>query len=551
MQRRQRFIADQRYDLPHHDSMLAYISQEFAKYNKNFFSPANRVVKNWTIVNNGGLQVKVDQTVDSLLFNSQRANKEVSILRKTSDDPLLLNLSDNATNYVEVQISTELCAQDTVAIWDQTANGGNGEEFTQSSMTGIQEEPKLVTNTIAFTGDPDKVRLAIVTTAGGVITGITDARQMLYGVTSDWNFGSPRTDRTIGDSLDAYMALATAIKEVKGTPNWYDAPWPSASLLKEFQNLFFTDGGDIAFEGTLPANTLGWTAPIGIHIADRANSYSVPVATVSVLEGQAVYVTIPATDVAAPPLAPVVAPLSAVPINPASPGFVPGVQVLFYRINNKIYGMMDIPEITSGEVVIIGESMSNNNRNRLGLISDSAFQPYSSTINILAADNYPTAISKLDNIIGAILNDNAREEYFPVGAGGETNFVASVLTWSTSHSIPDIQVFVNGVKMKQSPDGLAANGDFIKVDDNEIEFSYLIPEGALVTIRDERTGGGGGGGGPDLNNITTNPAPVSNGAHSVGTVTKGWSGLYLKDTASAQVYRLDITAGVLNITAVP
>lgn len=396
MQRRQRFVADQRYDLPQHDSMLGFISQEFYKYNKNFFAPQNRIVKNWKVVNNGGLQIKIDQTTDSLLFNTQRTGNEAAILRKIVDAALTLGLSDNATNYVEVKLSTELCAIDTVAIWDQTANGGNGEEFTQSSMTGTEIAPTLVSNTVAFTGDADRLPLAVITTAGGIITLITDARKFLFNVDTYYNFGSPRTDKGIGNMLEAYQALATAIREVKGTPEWFDAAWPAVSTLKEFQNLFFTDGGNIEFEGTLGAGNLGWTAPIGIYIADRTNSYSIPVSTVAIPEGSAVYVTIPTNDVVAPPLAPVVVPLSAVPINPASPGFSGGIQVLFYRINNKIYGMLDIPELSSGEVVIIGESMSNNNRNRLGLTSDTAFQPYSSVTVIALGDNYPTALSKLD-----------------------------------------------------------------------------------------------------------------------------------------------------------
>lgn len=407
MQRRQRFVADQRYDLPQHESMLGYISQEFYKYNKNFFAPQNRIVKNWKVINNGGLQIKIDQTADSLLFNSQRSGFEAAILRKIADSALTFGLSDNATNYIEVKLSSELCAVDTVAIWDQTANGGNGEEFTQSSMTGVEQAPSLQSNTVAMTGDPDRLPLAIVTTAGGIITNIVDAREMLFHVDTYWNFGLVRTDKGIGNMLEAYQALATAIKEIKGTPDWFDAAWPAASTLKEFQNLFFTDGGDIEFEGTLGAGNLGWTAPIGIYIADRTNSYTVPVSTIAIPEGSAIYVTIPVDDVSAPPLAPVVAPLADVPINPASVGFVPGIQVLFYRINNKVYGMMDIPELTSGEVVIIGESMSQGNRNRLGLTSDTAFQAYGSTTIIAANDNYPTAISKLDLAVSSGLSASA------------------------------------------------------------------------------------------------------------------------------------------------
>lgn len=548
MQRKQRFIADQRYDLPQHDSMLRYIDQEFYTYNKRFFSPNNRVVKNWRIVNNGGLQVKVDQTADSLLFNTERTDHESIILRNITDDALTVTLADNAVNYVEVRMTTEFCAQDTVAIWDQTANGGNGEEFTQSSLTAVEEKPALQTNAIAFTGDPDRLPLAIVTTAGGVITNITDAREFLFHVDTYWNFGSPRTDKGISNLLEAYQALATSIKEIKGTTDWFDVSWPSVRTLKEFQNLFFTDGGDIGFEGTFGAGNLGWSAAINIRIADRTNFYTIAAATVAVPEGSAVYVTIPENDVSSPPLAPVVVPLSAVPIDPASVGYVPGIQVLFYRINNQIYGMMDIPELSSGEVVVIGQNLSTQNQNRLGLTSDTAFQAYTSTSVILTTDNYATAISKLDAALAGVLSDLAKEDHFLVGVGGQTVFTLPTIVMNVADSIPDIQVTVNGQKVRLSPTGLIANGDFKKNSTTQIEFFALIPENAEVIVRDERTGGGSGN---DLTNITVDPQPVANGSRALGTVAKGWSGLFLKDTTSAQVYRIDMVSGVLTMTAVP
>jgi hypothetical protein len=402
LQKNQRFVADQRLDLPQYESMIGYIDAEFNAYNKAFISPLNRIAKNWIIENNGGLQIKVNQTNDSLLFNSERTGFEAINYRKALEAALTLNLADNATNYVEVQLVTSTCAPDTVAIWDTTANGGLGEEFTQTVDTGEQEEPILVSNTIAFSGALDKLPLAIVTTSGGVITLITDAREMLYSLDSDWLFGSPRTDRTIGTVKDAYDALATAIKEIKGSANWYDAPFAGTMVLKEYQNLFFTDGGNIEWEGTQGANTLGWSSAIGIEIADRASTYTISAGTVTLAEGQAAYVIIP-PGAAGGPLPLTVAALSAVPIDPASAGYNAGIQVLFFRRGGKIYGMMDIPELSSGEVVVIGQDLSNANRTRLGITGENAFTAYSSTAIITSPDSYPVAISKLDLNLNEVL----------------------------------------------------------------------------------------------------------------------------------------------------
>jgi hypothetical protein len=251
-------------------------------------------------------------------------------------------------------------------------------------------------------------------------------------------------------------------------------------------------------------------------------------------------------------LTPITALLSDVPIDSASPGYNPGIQVLFFRRGSTVYGTMDIPELSSGETGVIGQDLPQDLRLRLGILSENTFQNYTSLVNILSTDNYPTAISKLDAALAAIQNNTAKEENFTVGAGGQTIFNTTNIQFAVSNTIPDIQVYVNGQKQIQAQDGNPANGDFVKNTNQQIQFSYTVPENAIVTIRQERTGGGGGGGGGvDLTNIVVNMSPSVNGGQSVGTVAKGFSALYLKDTMSAQVYRLDMVSGVLTITPVP
>lgn len=401
MQRRQRFTADQRFDLPQYESMIGYISAEFNKYNKSFISPLNKVIKNWEIVSVGGLVVKVSQATDSLLVNSQRTDSETMILRKFSDAALTISLSDDATNYVEVEMATKGCAEDTVAVWDSTANGGLGEEFTQLSNTAEEEEPTLKTNTIAFSGSSNRLPLAVVVTLGGAIVSITDARNVLFNLVNDWDFGSPRTDRTIANLKEMYDAVTTVIKEMKGTASWY-------------------------------------TFPFG----------------------------------------------------------------------------------------------------------------YTSLTNISANDDFTTAISKLDAAIYAIQTDLPVEEDYLVTGGGQTVF-SSALTWNVLNTEPDIMVFVNGQKVKQAPDGTSATGDFKKNNISTIEFFNAVPDDSFVTIRKENQGGGGGGGGGDLTNITVSPQPITNGAHSLGSIGKAWAAVFLKDTTSSQVYKLEVISGSLTVTAVP
>lgn len=408
MQKKQRFVADQRYDLPQHESMLAFIDQEFNNYNKAFFSPENKILKGWQIENNGGLSVRISQLTDSFLFNTERADKEGINFRAAADPLLTLSLADNSTNYVEIRLSSTTCAPDTVAIWDTTANAGQGEEFTQTVDTVSCESATIVSNTIAFTGDADKLPLAIVTTSGGVITNITDVRDFFFHLDSDWDFGVSRTDKTIASVKHAYDAITTSIKELKGTSDWYDVPWATLTELKEFNNMFISGGGNIGWE-TGGANTLSWSSAFQIEIADRPYQYIIDAGSVTLTDGQAMYVVIPK---AAPSgsLTPVVASIGDVPIDPKSVGHASGIQVLFFRRSGTVFGLMDIPDLSSGETANIGIDLPTTIRTRLGITNESTYEAYSSasvsTGTIGTTDSYALAISKLTERAPAIKVDH-------------------------------------------------------------------------------------------------------------------------------------------------
>jgi len=392
MQKKQRFVADQRVDLPHIERMLNFIEQEFNAYNRAF-SPFNIIFKNWKIEDNGGLSVRVNNIDDSLLFDTEKVGKEGVVFRKAGDPILSLTLANNAVNYVELQVESITEGPQIVALWDDNAKV----EYAQVVDTCYHEEPKLVSNTIGFTSDPDKLKLAIVTTSGGVITVISDQRDAAFHVSAPWDFGVPRSDFGIESVKDSFDALATSIQELKGTGDWYDAPTTNLKLLKEYQNIFYTGGGTIQWEGAHGAGNLGWSGTIQIEVAGRPTMYTIVPAAIGLADGQCIYVDIPET----PPLSPLL-PLVA---NFASLSLISAagktLQVLFLRRGAIIYGMMDIPELTSGEQAVIGQDLSTVNRTRLGITGENTFEAYSSTRIVAANDTHPAAISKLDNMIPA------------------------------------------------------------------------------------------------------------------------------------------------------
>ena len=258
MQKIQRFVADQRFDLPQYDSMMNLISAEFNAYNKAFIAPLNYVVSGWKVEDAGGLNVRVNIGSDSFLFNSERVGFEGIVYRAAGATALTVLLQPSATNYVEVQIAPSTTGNDAVAVWDATANSGAGGEYIQNVDTVTCQEPALISNTTGWSpGNTSRMRLAIVVTGPGSITTVTDARRYYFSHQTDFNFGisTARIDTGILTMKDNDEALKTTLKEMKGTANWMDFQGATTLNLIERMNYILVDGGYVAWN--LPKGSVG------------------------------------------------------------------------------------------------------------------------------------------------------------------------------------------------------------------------------------------------------------------------------------------------------
>jgi hypothetical protein len=465
-----------------------------------------------------------------------------------------LAVQSGATNYVEVRILTTNDDLQTRAFWD-TDIGITGQEFFDTINVRTRLDEDFSVNQAGFQGGSWIPLFEVVVDGSGNITSVLEADDPFWKPRS---FALPsaaaRADVYVQSLQDlrTYIDFMGAINaEMKGTGQAVESQsWSSLKLLREYQNIFFSNAGDVSWE-IAAVDTLRFTDILYISIAGRSTIYEVGAAGNNdfvLTDGQCLYVSVPEANTPVS-LTPTIAALSAVPVDPLTGGFDPKILVLFYRNGNKIYGLMDIPELQSGESVIIGSDLDKNQKARLGLTGSVGYVVYPSTINILANDDYPTAIGKLDAAIGGILSDTAQEEEFTVGVGGQTIFDLSTITMDASNGVPDVTVRVNGILQRIDTAG-GLTKDFRKNSTTEIEFSYTVPEDAVVVVRQERTGGGGGGG-TDLQNITVDMAPSTNGGQFVGQVAKAFAGVRLKDTTSAQVYEITVVSGVLTITPVP
>jgi len=91
-------------------------------------------------------------------------------------------------------------------------------------------------------------------------------------------------------------------------------------------------------------------------------------------------------------------------------------------------------------------------------------------------DTNTSGVITLLDAIERIFNGEPIEEHWTVGAGGATTFNATIIEWDQNNLKPDITVWIDGRKQKQ---GEAFN----KTSGTQIVFTSLIPEGRVVTIR--------------------------------------------------------------------
>jgi hypothetical protein len=374
------------------------------------------------------------------------------------------------------------------------------------------------------------------------------------GVTAQLAIPDGNLTRIIKTVADSTEVRALRITELASDILLARISWPGPIILNYIPNSgagvdsdLFGMYGDIDVDwGATSANTL--TMSTGLRIVDLLTSsvYTVNSGSFPMAEGDALYVTLDGSNFT---ISPQVAQISALPwANP--------IQVLGFRKNGEfnphLFSVAGMGQLDVGEQIVLGQDLSKTLRIRLGITGEAGYTAYSSTVVISSSDPYPVAISKLDGVIASLAAEVAEEEDFIVSNPlGQTTFTkTAILDWTPNNVDLDITVYVNGIKQKQDVTG-GLTQDYRKTSVDTIEFSYTLPEFARVTIRNERTGVPPMGGGVDLTNITVDPQPITNAAFALGSVTKAWRSLYLKDTLSPQVYELKVIGGILQIVEVP
>jgi hypothetical protein len=293
--------------------------------------------------------------------------------------------------------------------------------------------------------------------------------------------------------------------------------------------------GDIDVDwGATNPNTL--TMSNGLRVIDLVHNlnYVVNGGSFALSEGDALYIKMDGVNTTITPL---IAPIAALP-------WALPIQVLGFiqngEFNPHLFAVAGMGQLDVGEEIVLGQDLDKKIRTKLG----TTMVPYTSTTVIASSDSYPNAISKLDQAFAVMMLEQA-VEFTTTTLNDTTTDITTTLDFDPSNAFVDIVVYLNGIKQQQG-----ATHDYIKLDNQTIQFTSALPNNAKVTVRDERTGVPPVGGGTDLTNIAVDMQPVSNGFVSVGSIAKGFKDIYVKDKLSNQVYRLEISNGTFQIIPV-
>lgn len=259
--------------------------------------------------------------------------------------------------------------------------------------------------------------------------------------------------------------------------NWehIDRAWSKIKVLKEYENLFFSGGGNVSWD--LTPNALAWSSDFIIEIAGRGTLlspvvYTIPAGSVTLADGQCFYVDIPETEVSSS-LTPVICAIGDVPLDPADALHTGRTYVLFHRHGTKVLGLGEAPDLDSGETGTIGWDLPISIRTRLGILSETTFQAYGSTTQIDSADDYATAIGKLDAAIYNNWNQENQDRTSKLVRGG-------FWTWNSTAG-----TLVNDAAAYIQIPGLAENRNTIAA-----QTITLSSDGDVAYVDINRTGSG-------------------------------------------------------------
>jgi hypothetical protein len=276
------FEPNERLDTPDARALEAFSLNDWRFFLSGFLSPQSYVLAGFEIANYAtiftvpGFQLTLS---DVVLFHSEATTQAAGFyVFAGTEQNASVSLSPSATNYVEATLTDASGTPDVRAFWDESANGGQGGEFTDTINTVINLDLQVTSNITGFTNG--KIPLfKVVTNSSGIVTSVEDCRNLFFRLGTGGNSPNPGNSfsyPSLPDSAHARMetpntstsatvsnapfqggdkniktfkqwmdAVMSSIKEIKQTPYWYSQFLGGSGLVSTYQNSALTilDGG--------------------------------------------------------------------------------------------------------------------------------------------------------------------------------------------------------------------------------------------------------------------------------------------------------------------
>lgn len=186
---------NERLDLNDFDLIDEFTCADFSQMFKQIFNSTSYILRGFRIFQDVGLTNAYPtsspvyvEAAGSVLIHSN-APSDVMFVGAPGTAPTQLALTANATNYIEMDLTTETASPDTRAFWDATDNNGQGGEFSDVVDTVQNLIATISINTVGFSGGTKVPIARIQVNNGGTIVGLYDRRN-LFGaleVGQPWN----------------------------------------------------------------------------------------------------------------------------------------------------------------------------------------------------------------------------------------------------------------------------------------------------------------------------------------------------------------------------
>lgn len=271
---RTNILSNMRMDLPDYENIEKFVTEDFNAVMKFLMSGSSKVISGFRIFQDSAclIDTPVSSPVYIKLANSSVLHTESTgtpfyYVGASSISAAQIDLVPSATNYIEMELTLTTGSPDTRALWDPSANNGQGAEFTQIVDTANNLTATFTVNNIGFSGG-NKLPIAEIVMTGSVISSNIDRRNLFFrlgigqpendlyeypwsqgrsepnpdkNLDSNAYIGADKSISTFKEWMDAIM---TEIKHLKGGTYWFSN---GSSLIPgvNISDLFFDTVGSV------------------------------------------------------------------------------------------------------------------------------------------------------------------------------------------------------------------------------------------------------------------------------------------------------------------